>query len=213
MTVKNYSVSFILTAAMFVLAAAPTFGQTASPSGNIRNTIQDRVNQELAQIKQGVAKKGFVGSITTKSDATITITNLKNSPRTALVTTDTTIKLTGGKDGTPKDLKVGDFILAMGDVDSENKMTAKRLLVIDQPETDGRKVLAGIISSATASNFVLTTSSQATTTIKFSSATKYNDGFKASSLKTGARLVVITRNDTALKIFITAAAPTTTPKE
>lgn len=203
----------ISAAGFLIVGASVAAAQTASPSGSIRNAIQDKVNQELAQIKQGVAKKGFVGSITTKSDSTITITNLKNQPRTATVTTDTTIKLAGNKDGTPKDLKVGDFILAMGDVDSENKMTAKRLLVVVEPEDDTRKVLMGSVTSATSSNFQLTSPSGTATTVKFTSATKYNDGFKATNLKTGAKLVVITKADSALKVFILSPAPSPTPKQ
>lgn len=214
MTTKIVKTSLLFAICNLVLGASLATGQSASPSSTIRNAIQDKVNQELAQIKQNVAKKGFVGSITTKSDATISITNLKNQIRTATVTTDSTIKLTGGKDGTPADLKVGDFVLAMGDVDSENKMTVKRLLVITEPADDTRRVLSGAVGTTTSSNFQLTTSSGATATVKISSATKYNDGFKATSLKTGTKLVVITKNDSALKIFIlsTPATPSPTPK-
>src|SRR3989344_2753578 len=86
-----------------LVIAAPIAAQTATP-GSIRDAVQKKVAEELAAIKNEVKKRSYLGTITSKSDATITITTLRNTTRTATVTTDTIIKLSGGKDGTLADL-------------------------------------------------------------------------------------------------------------
>src|SRR3989344_4130164 len=92
----------------FFILNSPVLAQSPTPS-SIRDSVKQQVDQELSQIKNNVSKKGFVGTISAKSDGTITISNLQSQTRTALVSTDAIIKLTGGKDGTPADLKVADF--------------------------------------------------------------------------------------------------------
>jgi predicted transcriptional regulator len=47
---------------------------TTSPTESIRDSVKKQVDQELSQIKKSVAKKGYVGTITAKSDGTITTT-------------------------------------------------------------------------------------------------------------------------------------------
>lgn len=166
-----------------VVAQSPS--PTASSSGNIRDAVKQKVSEELANIKQAVAKRAYVGTISAKSELTLTITNLKNQSRTATVTTDTTIKLTGGKDGTPADLKVGDFIIAMGDVDSNGVLTTKRLLVIAQPETDNRDSVFLTITKVSASALTGENLKKETWTIKLTSAAK------ATDVKVGSKIVAV----------------------
>lgn len=180
----------IVISSLFI--AGPVFAQSPT-AADIRNAVQQQVAQELSNIKQAVAKKGFVGTITAKTDATLTLTNLKNQTRSVVVTGDTTIKLANGSEGTPADLKINDFILVMGNVDSQNKMTASRLLVIKQPAADKRDAKYGTVSKPTASGFTLTdltvkvsslTSITATTDDKLAKA-------KLTDIKDGAKVVVV----------------------
>ncbi len=184
--------------------------QSASPSGTIRDSVKQKVAEELAKIKQAVAKKGFVGTITSKSDATITLTNINGKSRTAILTSDTIIKLTGGKDGTISDLKPGNFIIAMGDVDSENQMTAKRIIAILSLPVEKRRSFYGTVSQISSTSFTLKTPKSEELNFKVSAGTKYNDKFKFSDLKSNSRLVVIalvggttqSPTYTALKVFL-----------
>ena len=169
-----------------------------SPTTTIRDSVQKQVEAELSQIKQGVAKRAFVGSISAKSDGQITITNLKNQSRKANVTADAAIKLAGNKDGTPADLKVGDFVISMGDVDSQNLMTVKRLLVIAKPEDEKRGVYYGRVTKVTTGSLTLETQDKKSVTIQLQASTKYTPTTKASDIKVDSKVVVVTGSGTSL---------------
>lgn len=168
----------IITTLALLLFYSPAlaFAQSSTDSASqIRDAVQKKVAEELSNIKQAVARRAYVGTIASKSEATVTITNLKNQTRTATVTANTIIKLTGGKDGTPEDLKVGNFIIVMGDVDSQNTMTAKRLIVVSKPDVDKRRVLFGTVTKTTSSSLTIEDSKKETWTVKTSSKAKVGD--------------------------------------
>lgn len=183
--------SLVLLVLIGIIGAHSAYAQT--PSTTIRDAVQQQVQQELSAIKQDVAKKGFVGNITAKSDGTVTISNLKNQTRNILVTGETTIKLSGGGEGTPGDLKVNDFIIAMGSVDSTNKMTAARLLVTKQGEADKREAKYGVVTKTTTSSITV-----GELVIKVTSATGYTtvtEGkiakSKLADIKVGSKIVYV----------------------
>ncbi len=182
-----------------VLAQSPT-------SSEIRDAVQKQVQQELSSIKQGVATKGFVGAITAKTDGTLTLSNLKNQNRTIVVTGDTTIKLLTGKEGTPADLKVNDFILAMGQVDSQNKMTAGRLLVIKQTDPDKRDAKFGAVTKATATTLTIGdwTAKVSTTTAITTVASGKVVNAKLADIKVGTKVIVVGTVGTSNTLTATA---------
>lgn len=171
---------------------------------NLRDSVKQRVAQELDQIKQSVSKKAFLGTITTKSEASITLSTYRNQTRNLIVSTDTVIKLLNGRDGTLADLKIGDPILAMGDADGKNTLTVKRLLVVAKPPIDNRAVRFGTVSKKTASSFTLTTTSSETVEIRLTSTTKYTGTTKAADIKDSTKVLVLSQgtNNTALKIHL-----------
>ncbi len=177
-----------------LVIASSAVAQTPSPSatsaGVIRDAVKQQVDKELANIKQAVAKKAYVGTIANKSDLTLTITNLKNQSRTATVTTDTTIKLAGGKDGTPADLKVGDFVIAMGDADSNGVLTAKRLLVVTPSAADNRSAVFATVTKVTSAALTLENLKKEAWTIKLNSSTSYTGTTTATDIKVGSKIVV-----------------------
>lgn len=172
----------------FLLVTNVALAQTPSPT-SIRDAVKKQVDQELSTIKQAVAKKAYVGSISAKSDLSLTITNLKNQSRTATVTADSTIKLVGGKDGTPKDLKVGDFVIAMGDADSAGVLTVKRLLVIAAPPEDKRATVMVTVTKVASSTLTVEDAKKTAWTIKTSSTTKYTGETKSANIKVGSKII------------------------
>jgi len=186
------NISKLLVIGIWLLVIAATVSPVASqtPTSAIRDSVKNKVAAELAQIRQAVAKKGFVGSISSKSDATITLTTMQNTTRTATVATDTVIKLAGNKDGTPSDLKTGDYVLVMGDVDSQNTMTAKRLLVIGKPPEEKRRVIPGSVTKVSATSLTVQNAKESWT-IRISSSAKYTKNTKLSEIKVGDKVIVI----------------------
>ncbi len=190
---KNKFISLLALSTSYLVLSTHVLAQTpsATESSSIRDSVKQKVAEELAQIKKAVAKRAFVGVIISKSEATLTLTNLKNQSRTVTITTDTTVKLLGGKEATPKDVKVGDFVIVMGDVDSQNTMTGKRLIVISKPVEDQRRMIFGTITKSTATTLELTDPSQKTWTVKTSATVKLTNKTKLSSLKAGDKIIVI----------------------
>ncbi len=176
-----------------LVIASSAIAQSPSPSTSsavIRDAVKQQVDKELANIKQAVAKKAYVGSISNKADLTLTITNLNNQSRTATVTTDTAIKLAGGKDGTPADLKVGDFVIAMGDADSNGVLTTKRLLVVTKSAPDNRAAVFATVTKVTATTITAENLKKEAWTIKLNSSTSYTGTTSASDIKVGSKLVI-----------------------
>ncbi|KKW00011.1 hypothetical protein A3H89_01685 [Candidatus Amesbacteria bacterium RIFCSPLOWO2_02_FULL_48_11] len=199
---KNISFLLLLFTIYYLLSGhANAQTPTATDSG-LRDTIKKQVAEELSQIKKAVTKKAYVGSISAKLDATVTIANLKNQSRQATVTTDTAIKLATGKDGTPADLKVGDFVIAMGDVDGSGLMTAKRLIVTPRPPEDKRQVLFGTVTKTASGSLTLEHPDKKTITLKISSITKYSAKSKFTDIKIGTKLIFVADSASALLIHL-----------
>lgn len=207
---------FVITGCLvFGVFAWPVSGQTVTPGSTIRDSVKTKVDEQLAQIQKAVAKKAFLGEITVKSDAQLTLTTFSGQTRSVTVSLDTVIKLAGNKDGTPADLKVKDYVLVMGDVDSQNNMTAKRLLVVTKPETDKRRAIMGTVTKSTVSSITLVTlNTKETWTIRLTSTTGYTAKTKASDVKVDTRIVTLgtvtgTNTMNALVIHLVPAASAT----
>ncbi|MBI2587635.1 hypothetical protein HYW29_02410 [Candidatus Amesbacteria bacterium] len=187
--VKSFAFLLVfLPFAFYLLNYSAVSAQAPSPtSTSIRDAVQKKVTEELAAIKNEVKKRAYLGTITAKSDATITLTTLRSATRTATVTPDTTIKLTGGADGTPADLKIGQFVLVMGDADSNGTLTAKRILVISKPAEDQRRAVFGTVTKVTSSTITL----KENWAIKLSSTTKYTAKTKFSDIQVGSKIIVV----------------------
>ena len=110
----------------------------ATPSSEILDAVKAKVAAEVATIKSSINKRAYVGTIGTKTETGFDLSNLKKETRNVVVTAETTIKK-GATELTLKDLKSGDFVIAMGDADAKNNMTAKRILVIDRGAEDKKK--------------------------------------------------------------------------
>lgn len=176
------------------------------------SAIRQAVKDQVAAIKTAVAKRAYVGTISAKADATITITNLNNQPRTAVITGDTVIRLIGGKDGTFADLKAGDFVIAMGDVDNQGTLTTKRLLVIAKPIADKRIVTSGRVTDITTSSYTIETAKKESWTIKFTSDTSFAGKIKRSDIKVGDRIIAVglpgtTANSITAKLIVQLTSP------
>jgi hypothetical protein len=192
--------TLILVLSIFIFNSWPAEAQTpASPSSQqIRDAVQKKVQESLANIKQAVARKAFVGNISSKTETDFVITNLKNQTRTVTVTGETVIKLLNGKEGTIADLKNNDFVLSIGDVDSQNKMAGKRILVLKQPDPDNREVMFATVTKASTSSITVENSTKESWTIKLSSSTAVTNitsdkvaTARTTNLKVGDKVVLV----------------------
>lgn len=168
---------------------ALVLAQTATGSA-IRNAVQEKVVAELANIKKTLTKKGFVGNVTAKTASGFTLTNLKNQPRNVTVPGDAVLR-SANKDITLADIKVNDFVIAMGDADTNNDMTAKRVLVTTKSEEDKRRSFIFVITKTSTSSLAVENLKKETQSVRISSDTNYTTKTKLADLKVGDKIAVI----------------------
>jgi len=105
------------------------------------------IQEKLDQIKDKIEKKAYVGTILEITDSTLTLSSFRGKQRVRL-TAETTIVGSSKKEITTKDLAVEDKIIAMGDVDTNGTLEAKRIVVVAAPKTvpPKRLVIFGTIT-------------------------------------------------------------------
>lgn len=168
----------------FLLAQA-----TSTPSA-IRDAVKEQVAVEVANIAKTKVRRAYVGTITSKTEAGFVMTNHKSESRNITTTAEAVIKY-GAKDLTLKDLKVGDFVIAMGDADSQNNLLAKRILVVAKSPEDKRKTMIFTVTKATATTLTVENLKKETWTVKITSDTSFTGKTKVADIVAGDKIAVV----------------------
>lgn len=179
-----------------LLLSITLLAQAASPGATVRDAVAKKVAEELAAIKKNAVKRSFVGEVTAKSDTSITLSSSRKQPRTISLLPDTTVKI-AGKETALSDIKVGNFAIIMGDVDAAGAMTAKRILVIDKPTADNRKIVIGTVTKVTSALISIDTAKKESWGIKVTTDPKLVIGDKIMVI---GKLTLGTNTLTSLKI-------------
>ena len=130
----------------------PIFAQSPTPLGDpIREKVQEKVE---AALNHPVA---YIGSVTDISESTLQINKyigvskennliqqVSTQPETSYASTRKNAKAVG-----LSDIAIGDFIIAMGLVNGNEVLNAKRILVTDPLEVPNRKTILGTITNTT----------------------------------------------------------------
>jgi len=124
--------SFIV---LLLFSFKPVYAIEASSSAtdiqSIREVVQQKVKEKLNIITTPSSKpKSFFGSIK-KIDAKQIEINQNNENKTIVTTEDTTYVNLKRTKISFKDLKVGDEVLAIGYINSQNQLEAKRIIIIE----------------------------------------------------------------------------------
>lgn len=120
---------------LFLISTSPIKATEATSSAtdiqSIREVVQQKVKEKLNIITTPSSKpKSFFGSIKKISGLQIEIT--QNNENKTIVTTEETVFVNLKKTKTSlKELKVGDEILAMGYINSQNQLETKRIIIIE----------------------------------------------------------------------------------
>ncbi len=162
----------------------------ATPSSEILDAVKAKVAAEVATIKSSINKRAYVGTIGTKTETGFDLSNLKKETRNVVVTAETTIKK-GATELTLKDLKSGDFVIAMGDADAKNNMTAKRILVIDRGAEDKRKTIIFTVTKTGTTSLGVENLKKETWSVRLSTDTRYSIKTKLADLAVGDKIAVI----------------------
>lgn len=177
-------------------AKATDSTQSASPSASLQLKLQelkDEIASKAAEFKAEVSgklqNKAYFGAIKTKAEESLILV-IRETNKTVKINEFT--KLTGSSKIKPtlKNLEVGNYVVALGDVDETDILTAKKIIKTDAPKEQKQiyfgKVLAineNMITLKTDKNIAVSTSNQTV--------------FKTSNIKIGQMIIVsgVTKNN------------------
>ncbi len=110
----------------------------------LRDTVKEKVKEQIDEIKKD-NKKGFAGTVDKIADQTLTI-QTKDGP--VVITTNKETEIINEEKQTIglEDIKLEDYLIAMGYLNQEAVLAAKRLVLTPKPDQDNREVAAGIVT-------------------------------------------------------------------
>ncbi len=159
-------------------SASPTTNQ-ASPSASITeklNALKAEIASKAALIKQEVNRridnKAWLGTIKSIDEDSIIITTI-DQERTIRINEYTTYKVKTKGESSIKDLKVGDYVAALGDVDDNNQLNAKRIDKLAANKEYKKKLVWGTVKSVLNDTVTVATMSGQLTTINTANYTDY----------------------------------------
>lgn len=180
----------------------------SSPSSSIQSklkALQEEIASRAANIKNEVSKKllnkAYIGVIKSKDNTSLTI-SLKTGTGNINLNefTEYVIKsksLTG--DAGLKNLAVSNTVAALGDVDDNGVLTAKRIIKLTQPLST-KKIIHGVLTSIATSSATLKTVQNDQFSIIFDKNTDYQLGKSDSSfadIKINKWIIAVTEDSTA----------------
>lgn len=178
-----------------------TITPIASPSANLTPTAEDEkvleirqanlekaMKEKLDQIKEKIEKKAYIGTILDITDSTLTLSSFRGKQRVRL-SAETKIIGASKKEITVKELAVEDRIIAMGEVDTNGTLEAKRVVVTPVPKTAPAK---RVVFYATITEI---NSKASTITL-----TEVGNLDKTLSIKTDKNTVLVNPKDTKIEL-------------
>ena len=144
-----YSIFLILNSSVYAITPTTSPSATTTPAspsqGGPAETEEEKVleirqaiKDKLTEIKDKIEKKAYVGDILEITDSTLTLSNFRGKQRVRIME-DTVIIGSNKKEASLKDLAVDDRVIAMGEVDANGTLEAKRVVEAIVPATPAAK--------------------------------------------------------------------------
>ncbi|PIS13852.1 hypothetical protein COT65_02020 [Candidatus Shapirobacteria bacterium CG09_land_8_20_14_0_10_47_13] len=148
------------------LSVSPILAAVATPSatpseGNpsvvqeLRDKVKEIVRQQIDEIKKG-QKRAYFGEISQITDSLITVSVSADKEKQIKISAETKIINLAKKDIKVTDLKISDFIIAMGNLGDEEVLEAKRIVVAARPKALSRRVAVGKVTDISTEERILT---------------------------------------------------------
>lgn len=234
------SILFIILHSSFIFSThaaspSPTTKESTQSSGLVQKLeeLKKEIASKAADIKKEINKKlqnrAYSGVVIDKIDSQITVQDEKEIKKIKIdeYTTYQDDKSTKKKQILLKDIVKDDFIIALGDVDDNNVLSAKKIVKTNPPKLAEKKFLWGQVQSIPAGTINIKTKDGTIMAVSTSGNTQFSVGNEEGSLADvkGGRYVAITANGNnvasfvyiitkgaALKIEKKETTPSATPK-
>ncbi len=191
----------------------------------IRQAVQQKVQEKLQSITGSKeTKKGWIGSVTNIQDTRLTI-SFQSQDRTINVDPEATIIDDKRKKITLDKIKVGQNIIAMGELTQDGSLDTKRIIFYDPESLTRKNIVVGKIADISKSSPIIVLIPTNNKNLQYQVKTDSNtsvasaDGSKVDikTLEAGQRIIAILKQDaknpnsySAIK-FITTATETPSP--
>lgn len=134
------------------LEATSSASQSADFKNKLKSLIDDIASkaaspQFKAEMGQKLLNRAYVGTVLEASDTSLTLSTL-NGPRTVLINQDTQIDK-------PKTITPNDLVAALGDIDLNEALIAKKIIRPTPSQILQKKVVTGVIISIDSSKITL----------------------------------------------------------
>lgn len=181
--------------------------QTASPSADpavIKQNTLDRIEKILdekgSSILNSLKRKAYVGQVVRVTTESLTLNTLRGEVTVKLTPEKTTMFLMPRL--TPvqiSDIEIDGFVIAMGYVDSDDVLDARRVLVSPTPLFPIKKgVILGVVQSIKSTQILVRSFAQEDKAVFVSSKTIYQDNtgivIKKTDVKANTKVLIITPN-------------------
>lgn len=210
-----------------IIPISPASAAESTPSSDIKlklKVLQEEIASKAAKFKEEIKKKlqnkAFVGFVKSKSKNTLTLAT-KSGVKMVTVNDFTSFEGKGIKN--LSHLKSDDFLAALGDVDDNDVLTAKKIVKLSPPPKTTTTVLFGKVVSVEENTVTIR---QQTTTTAFlvtrETIYKYGPNIEGtiSSIQAGKPVIAVLEEQEKLKararliyIYPHGINPPKTPKE
>lgn len=199
--ILTLTISFFVFSSLFLPlhASALETPNPATLSAEIKEklkVLQEEIASKAAELKQDIGKKlqnrVYFGQITSKGDNSFVLTT-KNGTKN--VTVNEFSEYIGKSKVSWKLLTTQDYIAALGDIDDNDVITAKRVVKIIPPKDNQKKIIFGQIVSTNDKSTTIQTQDNQTFNLVFDEDTTYqlgNTDSSAKEIKTGRSIVTVT---------------------
>jgi hypothetical protein len=115
-----------------------------SAQERLRKAVQEKA-EEAKKVLDAKQRRALIGKIKDITSIGLTIQLKNNSTRMAAIT-DQTVIMRNGKTAKPKEMAIGDFVIAMGFTDARDNFDAKRVIGQNtEPESRNAKIIFGTV--------------------------------------------------------------------
>ena len=196
-----------LASAATVPPTATSSAKTASPSADpavVKQNTLDRIEKILdekgSSVLNSLKRKAYVGQVVRVTTESLTLNTLHGEVTVKLTPETTAMFLMPRL--TPvqiSDIEIDGFVIAMGYVDGEDVLDARRVLVSPTPLFPINKgVILGVVQSVKTTQVLVRTLANENKTVPLSSKTVYQDNtgatIKKTDIKANTKILIITPN-------------------
>jgi len=148
---KIFLITILIALFFAPLIIAQETGEESTISGekieDIRKEIQKKVEEKLSQITDNVKKRAWIGEIEEKTETNLKLKSRDGETRTVTISDEVKVINNKRKEIKFEDLKTGQRIIAMGYLQVDTSLEAKRIVIIPETKERERRVVFGTINN------------------------------------------------------------------